>query len=97
MLNVEQLKYSINRMSPEQVMDAVLELRLEGVEPVEPDRRAELFALLDEAEIEFEVKDAAWSAAQRLDGLALVATLHALDLPEQLLGAMIEVLAADPR
>lgn len=31
MLNVEQLKYSINRMSPEHVLDAVLELRLEGL------------------------------------------------------------------
>ncbi|RZI87479.1 MAG: transcriptional regulator, partial [Pseudomonas sp.] len=27
MLNVEQLKYSINRMAPERVADAVLELR----------------------------------------------------------------------
>ena len=31
MLNVEQLKYSINRMAPERVADAVLELRLEGL------------------------------------------------------------------
>jgi len=31
MLNVEQLKYSVNRMSPERVCDAVLELRLEGL------------------------------------------------------------------
>ncbi|CAM3875547.1 Transcriptional regulator [Pseudomonas reidholzensis] len=31
MLNVEQLKYSINRMPPERVADAVLELRLEGL------------------------------------------------------------------
>lgn len=31
MLNVEQLKYSVNRMSPQKVGDAVLELRLEGL------------------------------------------------------------------
>ncbi|WP_248920866.1 transcriptional regulator [Pseudomonas entomophila] len=31
MLNVEQLKYSINHMSPERVGDAVLELRLDGI------------------------------------------------------------------
>lgn len=31
MLNVEQLKYSVNRMAPERVGDAVLELRLEGL------------------------------------------------------------------
>ncbi|MDF0732470.1 transcriptional regulator [Pseudomonas entomophila] len=31
MLNVEQLKYSINRMAPAQVLDAVVELRLEGL------------------------------------------------------------------
>lgn len=31
MLNVEQLKYSINHMAPERVCDAVLELRLDGI------------------------------------------------------------------
>ena len=31
MLNVEQLKYSVNRMPVELVCDAVLELRLEGL------------------------------------------------------------------
>ena len=31
MLNVEQLKYSVNRMPPERVREAVLELRLEGL------------------------------------------------------------------
>lgn len=31
MLNVEQLKYSVNRMSPDRVCDAVVELRLEGL------------------------------------------------------------------
>lgn len=31
MVNVEQLKYSVNRMSVEQVRDAVLELRLDGL------------------------------------------------------------------
>jgi hypothetical protein len=31
MLNVEQLKYSVNRMPVERVCDAVLELRLEGL------------------------------------------------------------------
>lgn len=31
MLNVEQLKYSVNRMPVERVADAVLELRLEGL------------------------------------------------------------------
>ena len=31
MHNVEQLKYSVNRMPPEAVCDAVLELRMEGL------------------------------------------------------------------
>ncbi|WP_213877773.1 transcriptional regulator [Pseudomonas sp. dw_358] len=31
MVNVEQLKYSVNRMSPTVVMEAVLELRLDGL------------------------------------------------------------------
>jgi len=31
MVNVEQLKYSVNRMSVEQVREAVLELRLDGL------------------------------------------------------------------
>ncbi|EKT4467336.1 transcriptional regulator [Pseudomonas putida] len=31
MLNVEQLKYSVNRMPPERVCEAVLALRLEGL------------------------------------------------------------------
>ena len=31
MLNVEQLKYSVNRMPVDRVADAVLELRLEGL------------------------------------------------------------------
>lgn len=31
MVNVEQLKYSVNRMSPELLRDAVLELRLDGL------------------------------------------------------------------
>ena len=39
MLNVEQLKYSVNRMPVERVADAVLELRLEGL--VTDDRYAD--------------------------------------------------------
>ena len=35
MHNVEQLKYSVNRMPVERVCDAVLELRLEGLVPDE--------------------------------------------------------------
>ncbi|HKS12785.1 MAG TPA: transcriptional regulator [Pseudomonas sp.] len=31
MVNVEQLKYSVNRMSPELLSEAVLELRLDGL------------------------------------------------------------------
>ncbi|MBF8746347.1 transcriptional regulator [Pseudomonas putida] len=31
MLNVEQLKYSVNQLPVERVLDAVLELRLEGL------------------------------------------------------------------
>ncbi len=31
MVNVEQLKYSVNRMSPDLLRDAVLELRLDGL------------------------------------------------------------------
>jgi hypothetical protein len=31
MVNVEQLKYSVNRMAPQVVQEAVLELRLDGL------------------------------------------------------------------
>ena len=31
MINVEQLKYSVNRMAPDVVREAVLELRLDGL------------------------------------------------------------------
>lgn len=71
-----------------------LELRLEDVVVRRTDVLGEVFALLDEAEIDFEVKDRAWAAAQGLDGLALVAALHAMDLPGNLLGGLIELLSA---
>jgi len=31
MVNVEQLKYSVNRMAPQRLQEAVLELRLDGL------------------------------------------------------------------
>ncbi|HWS57559.1 MAG TPA: DUF5110 domain-containing protein, partial [Actinotalea sp.] len=72
-----------------------LELWLEEVAEDRADRLGEVFALLDEAEIRFSVKADAWAAAQRLDGLALVAALHACDLPGNLLGGLLEILSAE--
>jgi alpha-glucosidase len=53
----------------------------------------EVLALLEEARIEYAVKDAAWAAVgSGLTGAALLASLRAVGLGEGLLGAVTEVL-----
>ena len=53
----------------------------------------EVLALLEEARIDYIVKDAAWAAVgSGLTGAALLASLRAAGLGEDLLGAVTEVL-----
>lgn len=75
-------------------MTAGAVVELHGLVPHSADRAAEVFPLLDGAEIAYQVKEAAWGAVQRRDGLALVQELAGIDLPESLRGAIIERAAA---
>lgn len=52
------------------------------------------FALLDMAEIAFDTKEQAFRAVSTLSGTALVGALHALHLPGNLYGALVELVSA---
>ncbi|MPV38853.1 glycoside hydrolase family 31 protein [Georgenia subflava] len=69
-------------------------VRLSDVRPAEPEIRSEIFRLLDEAEIDYRDKEMAHRASQELDDSALAGSLYALDLPDALYGALLEVLTA---
>lgn len=71
-----------------------LELRVEGVRLHRTDLEAEVFAFLDEAQVEFATKEAVHAAVRRLRGPALVAELDAADLSDALRSALLELLAA---
>lgn len=73
---------------------AGITVRLTGARRRPRDVAAESFELLDVAEIEFTVKEAAWRAATQLSGLALVQELATVQLPAGLRDALIEVAAA---
>lgn len=70
------------------------EVHLWGLRHPRPDVATELFPLLDGARIAYLAKERAWAAAGALSGPALAAALHALDLPGNLYGALLEVVAA---
>lgn len=70
------------------------DVRLTGLTAAPPDVAGECFALLDAAWIEYLAKEAAWSAVQRLDSLALAQELTAQGLPGVLRDAILERAAA---
>ncbi|NTW39551.1 MAG: glycoside hydrolase [Cellulomonadaceae bacterium] len=71
-----------------------VEVRLVGVHLADVDVAGEVFAILDRAQIEYAAKERAFTAVTSLTGTARAAALHALDLPGNLYGAVLEVLAA---
>jgi alpha-glucosidase (family GH31 glycosyl hydrolase) len=75
-------------------LSAGLELRLDGVRVRRRDIAGEAFALLDEAEIAYDVKTRAMELVGSLSGTALLSALHALDLPGNLYGALMEIVSA---
>ncbi|MGV8966462.1 MAG: TIM-barrel domain-containing protein [Cellulomonas sp.] len=75
-------------------LSAGLELRLDGVRQRPADLAADVFALLDDAEISYDTKARALAASGSLTGSPLAAALHGLGLPGNLLGALLELLSA---
>ncbi|MFI2753711.1 TIM-barrel domain-containing protein [Cellulomonas sp. P22] len=71
-----------------------VEVHLEGLRRRGPDLHGDVFALLDEAEIAYDTKSRVMALVERMSGTALVSTLHGLDLPGNLYGAIVEVVAA---
>ncbi|MFT4052076.1 TIM-barrel domain-containing protein [Microbacterium sp.] len=71
-----------------------LTLTVSGLAPAVPDVVAEAFVLLDQAEIAFDAKEAAWSAVRGLSGLALAQELSSIELPSALRAALLECAAA---
>ena len=70
------------------------ELVLTGVRLRHEDLAAAAFALLDRAEIAVETKERALATVTAHRGPALAAALHALDLPGNVFGALLELLTA---
>jgi hypothetical protein len=71
-----------------------VEVRLLDVRLRDDDVPASAFALLDRAEIGYVLKERALAAVTTLTGPALLAALHALDLPGNLYGALLELVSA---
>src|SRR4051794_20743452 len=71
-----------------------VEVRLRNVRLRDDDVPAAAFALVDRAEIDYALKEEALAAVTTLAGPALLAALHALDLPGNLYGALLEVASA---
>jgi len=86
----QALRIELGRVDMTTGVDVVLV----GLSPVRPDVVGEAFAILDAAEIEYTVKQAAWTATQRLAGLALARGLAALPLSPVLRDALLERAAA---
>ncbi|MDD9206060.1 glycoside hydrolase family 31 protein, partial [Georgenia sp. 10Sc9-8] len=72
-----------------------LEVRLDGVRAAEPDVSGDVFALLDQAEVAYDLKARVQELVDRTEGRALLGALHAMDLPGHLYGALVEIVAAD--
>jgi len=71
------------------------EVTLTGVRLGARDLVGTAFSVLDRAEIAFATKEHAFDAVCSLSGTALTAALHALDLPGNLYGALLEIVSAD--
>lgn len=67
-------------------------VKLTGVRLLPNRWRTEVFELLDEAEIEFDLKSAIMSATDHLEGASLVATLTTMELPGNLGSAITELI-----
>ncbi|RYV52967.1 glycoside hydrolase family 31 protein [Pengzhenrongella frigida] len=75
-------------------LTAGLELVVEGVRLAGPDVVAHVFALLDDAEIAYDDKARAMAAMDAATPTARLSALHALDLPGNLFGALLELISA---
>jgi hypothetical protein len=71
-----------------------VELAISGVRLRGDDVVGSAFALVDRAEVAFEAKERAFAAFRQHTGTVLTAELHALDLPGNLYGALLEVISA---
>jgi hypothetical protein len=71
-----------------------VEVALRGVRLQPAAVRDRIFRLLHEAEITYELKDRALDVVERQDGNARIASLHGLELPGNLYGALLEILTA---
>lgn len=71
-----------------------LTVRLDDVRPHRLDVGAEVFLLLDEAQVAYATKERVHAAVGRLRGEALAAELATMDLPEALHSAVLEILTA---
>jgi hypothetical protein len=71
-----------------------VELTLTGVRLRHEDVAGSAFALLDRAEIAVETKERTLATVTAHRGPALAAALHALDLPGNLYGALLELVTA---
>ena len=73
-------------------LSAGAEIRLAGIVPATSDAAAAGFALLDRAQVDYSLKQIAYSAGiSRLSGIALAQFLDTLPLPANLRGALLEV------
>lgn len=70
------------------------EVTLDGVQLQREAIRDRIFHLLHEAEIAYELKDRALDIVEGQDGHARIASLHGLELPGNLFGALLEILTA---
>ncbi|WP_246180273.1 glycoside hydrolase family 31 protein [Kocuria coralli] len=75
-------------------LSAGLELRLDGVRLRTGDQHERIFRILDQAEIEYDLKSRVMDLVTGLDELALLSALHTLDLPGNLQGVLVEVVTA---
>jgi alpha-glucosidase (family GH31 glycosyl hydrolase) len=77
-------------------LTAGAEIRLDAVRLRPDDVRGRIFRVLDQAEIAYDLKTKVMHEVDRLDALALLATLPRLDLPGNLTGIITEIVTADP-
>ncbi|MEP7766201.1 TIM-barrel domain-containing protein [Sanguibacter sp. 25GB23B1] len=77
-------------------LTAGAEVELTGVRLPVLDAGAAVFDVLDRAQVAFGIKESAYATVRHLHGRARVEALHALDLPGNLFGALLERLPDDP-
>lgn len=75
-------------------LHATMQLEVVGARRRRTDSVARIVALLHQAHIEVDLKDAAYAAALRLDPMDLIEELVSIGLPESLQHAIVEVLSS---